>query len=688
MSDPAERNPGNGGETHQRAGGDVPVLTTNHGVPVSDNQNSLKSGARGPTLLEDFVLREKIFHFDHERIPERIVHARGSGAHGYFEATDDISHLTKAAVFKKGTKTELFTRFSTVAGGAGSVDTPRDVRGFAVKFYTTEGNWDLVGNNIPVFFIQDAIKFPDLIHSVKMEADRAYPQAGSAHDTFWDWASLTPESTHMQMWAMSDRTLPRSLRMMEGFGVHTFQLVNAEGKSSFVKFHWKPKLGLQSTIWDETLKLQAADNDYHRRDLWEAIDSGDFPEWELGIQVFDKAFAEAQPYDVLDSTKLIPEEDVPVRIIGRMVLDRNVDNFFAETEQVAFLPTNIVPGIDFSNDPLLQGRLFSYLDTQKSRLGTTNFHQIPVNAPRNDAQNFQRDGMMQTKVPKGRANYEPNSLSVVGEDGGPRESPNGFVTTTNPTGADEQGEKLRMRAELFGDHYSQARLFWVSATDNEKAHIASAFTFELSKVGLAHVQERTVANLRNVNEELAKRVADGLGIDLPKANPAFRAPVDMPASDALSIQKSMKETLEGRQVGILIADGSDGAEIDAVVKAVEGAGGKAFLVAPKVGGAKLADGSKKKAHGQLAGSPSQIFDAVAVVLSADGCKTLLKEGAAVQWVMDAFGHLKAVAANAASKPLLDKAGVEADAGVVDLGKIATAGTKRYWDREPKVRMLA
>ena len=688
MSDPAERNPGNGGETHQRAGGDVPVLTTNHGVPVSDNQNSLKSGARGPTLLEDFVLREKIFHFDHERIPERIVHARGSGAHGYFEATDDISHLTKAAVFKKGTKTELFTRFSTVAGGAGSVDTPRDVRGFAVKFYTTEGNWDLVGNNIPVFFIQDAIKFPDLIHSVKMEADRAYPQAGSAHDTFWDWASLTPESTHMQMWAMSDRTLPRSLRMMEGFGVHTFQLVNDEGKSSFVKFHWKPKLGLQSTIWDETLKLQAADNDYHRRDLWEAIDTGDFPEWELGIQVFDKAFAEAQPYDVLDSTKLIPEEDVPVRIIGRMVLDRNVDNFFAETEQVAFLPTNIVPGIDFSNDPLLQGRLFSYLDTQKSRLGTTNFHQIPVNAPRNDAQNFQRDGMMQTKVPKGRANYEPNSLSVVGEDGGPRESPNGFVTTTNPTGADEQGEKLRMRAELFGDHYSQARLFWVSATDNEKAHIASAFTFELSKVGLAHVQERTVANLRNVNEELAKRVADGLGIDLPKANPAFRAPVDMPASDALSIQKSMKETLEGRQVGILIADGSDGAEIDAVVKAVEGAGGKAFLVAPKVGGAKLADGSKKKAHGQLAGSPSQIFDAVAVVLSADGCKTLLKEGAAVQWVMDAFGHLKAVAANAASKPLLDKAGVEADAGVVDLGKIATAGTKRYWDREPKVRMLA
>ncbi|RYD19268.1 MAG: catalase, partial [Lysobacteraceae bacterium] len=369
------------------------------------------------------------------------VHARGSGAHGVFEATDDIGDLSKAAVFRKGEKTEVFVRFSTVAGGAGSVDTPRDVRGFAVKFYTTEGNWDLVGNNIPVFFIQDAIKFPDLVHSVKMEADRGYPQAGSAHDTFWDWASLMPETTHMLMWAMSDRTLPRSFRTMEGFGVHTFRLVNAEGKSSFVKFHWKPKLGLQSTIWDEALKLQAADNDYQRRDLFEAIDTGAFPQWDLGIQVFDQAFAEAQPYDVLDATKLIPEDDVPVRIIGTMTLNRNVDNFFAETEQVAFLPTNIVPGIDFSNDPLLQGRLFSYLDTQNSRLGTTNFHQIPINAPRCPFGNFQRDGKMQTHVPKGRANYEPNSLGAHGEDGGPRESPaKGFATTNAATGQDEQGD--------------------------------------------------------------------------------------------------------------------------------------------------------------------------------------------------------------------------------------------------------
>ena len=682
---------GHGCETHQQASGDTPVLTTNHGMPISDNQNSLKSGARGPTLLEDFVLREKIFHFDHERIPERIVHARGTGAHGVFEATDDISDLTRAAVFTKGEKTEVFVRFSTVAGGAGSVDTPRDVRGFAVKFYTREGNWDLVGNNIPVFFIQDAIKFPDLVHAVKMEADRGYPQAGSAHDTFWDWASLMPESTHMLMWAMSDRTLPRSLRMIEGFGVHTFKMVNADGKASFVKFHWKPKLGLQSTIWDEALKLQAADNDYHRRDLFEAIDGGDFPEWELGIQVFDQAFADAQPYDVLDATKLIPEEDIPVRIIGTMTLNRNVDNFFAETEQVAFLPTNIVPGIDFSNDPLLQGRLFSYLDTQKSRLGTTNFHQIPVNAPRCPFGNFQRDGMMQTMVPKGRANYEPNSLAEHGEEAGPRESAGkGFATTNLVSGPDEQGDKLRVRAELFADHYSQARLFYRSQTENEQAHIASSFVFELSKVAdLTQVPARMVASLRNVDEDLAQRVADGLNIDLPAKTEAARKPVDMKPSEALSIQKNMKAKLEGRKVGVLIADGTDVGELDKVTKAVEKAGATVFLIAPKVGGAKLSDGQLRKADGQLAGSPSQLFDAVAIVLSDEGTKMLLKEGAAVQFAMDAFGHLKAIGASKAAKPLLDKAGVEPDAGITGLGDdFIKAAATRFYDREPAVRMLA
>ena len=688
---------GRGGETHQQVQekGDHSSaeahLTTNQGIRVSDNQNSLKAGARGPALLEDFVLREKIFHFDHERIPERIVHARGSAAHGFFEATDDISDLSKAALFVKGTKTPLFTRFSTVAGGAGSVDTPRDVRGFAVKFYTSEGNWDLVGNNIPVFFIQDAMKFPDLAHAVKMEANCGYPQAASAHDTFWDWASLMPETTHMLMWAMSDRTIPRSLRMIEGFGVHTFQLVNAAGKSTFVKFHWKPKLGLQSTVWDEALKIQAADNDYHRRDLFEAIDTGNFPEWELGIQAFDREFAEAQPYDVLDPTKIIPEEDIPVRIIGRMVLDRNPDNFFAETEQVAFCPGNIVPGVDFSNDPLLQGRLFSYLDTQLKRLGSTNFHQLPINAAKCPVMNFQRDGHMQMAVPKGRANYEPNSLAEHGEIGGPRECPmTGFATTTNPTGEDEEGDKLRVRPELFADHYSQARQFWKSLTDNERAHVASSFTFELSKVGqLNQVPPRMVGNLRNVDEELAKRVADGLGMDLPPKAKAAREPVDMEPSPALSIQKNMKATLEGRSVGILYADGSDGAEIDAVVAAVAKAKGKAVLIAPKVGGAKLADGSIRKADGQLAGTPSQLFDAVAIILSAEGTAMLLKESAAVDFAANAFVHLKAIGANDAAQPLLDKANVEKDEGVTGHGKdfIAAAST-RHFDREPKVRNLA
>ncbi len=691
MATKDQRNPGNGGETHQHASSDDALLTTNHGVPVGDNQNSLKSGGRGPTLLEDFVLREKIFHFDHERIPERIVHARGSGAHGVFEASDDISDLSKAAVFTMGEKTEVFVRFSTVAGGAGSVDTPRDVRGFAVKFYTREGNWDLVGNNIPVFFIQDAIKFPDLVHAVKMEADRGYPQAGSAHDTFWDFASLMPETTHMLMWAMSDRTLPRSFRTMEGFGVHTFEMVNAAGKVSFVKFHWKPVLGLQSTLWDEALKLQAADNDFHRRDLFEAIDSGAFPQWELGIQVFDRVFAEAQPYDVLDATKLIPEDDVPVRIIGTLTLNRNVDNFFAETEQVAFLPTNVPPGIDFSNDPLLQGRLFSYLDTQNSRLGTTNFHQIPVNAPRCPFGNFQRDGKMQTMVPKGRANYEPNTLAEHGEDGGPRETAtNGFASVPLATGPNETGDKLRIRAETFADHYSQARLFYRSQTENEQAHIASSFVFELSKVGLLdQVPPRMLGNLRNVDENLAKRVANGLGIALPPKAKAAKEPVDMAPSDALSIQKNMKATLEGRAVGVLIADGTDAGELKKVVDAVTKAKGKAVIVAPKVGGAKLSDGKLQKADGQLAGTPSQLFDAVAIVLSEAGCGSLMNEAAAVQWAMDAFGHLKAIGANAAAKPLLDKAGVQPDDGVTGLDSgFVVAAAKRFYAREPGIRTLA
>jgi catalase len=687
---------GAGGETHQhvpRQGPHDPDahLTTNQGIRVSDNQNSLKAGARGPALLEDFVLREKIFHFDHERIPERIVHARGSAAHGYFELYESLSDITKADLFQRaGEETPLFTRFSTVAGGAGSVDTPRDVRGFAVKFYTKEGNWDLVGNNIPIFFIQDAVKFPDLVHAVKMEANRGFPQAGSAHDTFWDWASLMPEATHMLMWAMSDRTLPRSLRMMEGFGIHTFQFVNREGKVTFVKFHWKPRLGMQSTLWDEALKLQAADNDYHRRDLWEAINTGAFPEWEMGIQAFTQAFADAQPYDVLDATKLIPEEVIPVRPIGRMVLDRNPDNFFAETEQVAFCPANIVPGIDFSNDPLLQGRLFSYLDTQRSRLGTANFHQLPINAPKCPVMNFQRDGQMQLNVPKGRANYEPNSLAAHDEEGGPRECPvTGFAAAAGRAEHDEQGDKLRVRAELFADHYSQARLYWRSLTENEQAHVASSFVFELSKVGLDQVQPRMIANLRNVDDELAIRVAAGLGIDLPEKAKAARKPIEMEPSPALSLQKNMKQTIEGRAIGILYADGSDGKEIQKLVDAVRNAAGKPVLIAPRVGGAKLADGKMLKADGQLAGTPSQTVDAIALVLSSEGARALLKDAAAIQFVMDAFGHLKAIGASAAAQPLLDKAGVAHDSGVTGLGDdFLAAAAKRFWDREAKIRPLA
>ncbi len=688
-----DRQAGHGGETHQRSDADHPVLTTNHGMPVADNQNQLKAGERGPVLLEDHVYREKINHFDHERIPERIVHARGTGAHGYFEVTHPLGDVTRADLFqRKGDRVDVFVRFSTVAGGAGSVDNPRDVRGFAVKFYTRDGNWDLVGNNIPIFFIQDAIKFPDLIHAAKMEADRGYPQAATAHDTFWDFISLMPEATHMAMWIMSDRTLPRSFATMQGFGIHTFRFVNGEGKSTFVKFHWKPKAGLASTIWDETVKIAGADPDFQRRDLFERIDRGDFPEWELGVQLFDEAFADSLPYDVLDATKIIPEEVLPVRPVGKLVLNRYPDNFFAETEQVAFCPSHVVPGIDHSDDPLLQGRLFSYLDTQLKRLGSTNFHQIPVNQAKGAAggcpfQNLQRDGHMQMQVPKGRANYEPNSLARAGEVGGPRESPTAGFTTFP---AAEQGPKLRIRAESFADHYSQARLFFRSMDPAEQAHIASALVFELSKVSIEHIRVAMLANLRNVDEALASRVADGLAMPLPPASPSAVPVQDLDLSPALRIVRGPleKHTLEGRTVGVLFADGTDAAELREVVAAVRTAGGTPKLIAPKVGAVPLSDGSTVKADAQLFGQPSVTVDAVAVVLGEAACRKLVKEAAAVQFVMDAFGHLKAIGHSAAAKPLLDKAGVEPDEGVTGLAGFVEAAKKRYWDREANVRTLA
>jgi catalase len=677
---------GQGDELHQTAGGEHAPLTTNQGLVVGDNQNSLKAHARGPTLLEDFILREKITHFDHERIPERIVHARGSAAHGFFELTASLAEYTTARVLTEvGERTPLFTRFSTVAGGSGSVDTPRDVRGFAVKLYTKEGNWDLVGNNIPVFFIQDAIKFPDLIHAVKMEPDRGFPQAASAHDTFWDFISLTPESMHMIQWAMSDRTIPRSLRMMEGFGIHSFRLLNAKGKSTFVKFHWRPKLGLQSTVWDEAVKLAGADPDFHRRDLFEAIQAGNFPEWELGVQLFTEAQAAKFPFDHLDSTKLIPEELIPLKIVGRMVLDRWPDNFFAETEQVAFCPSHLVPGIDFSNDPLLQGRLFSYLDTQLSRLGSPNFHQLPINAPKCPFANQQRDGHMQTQVPKGRVAYEPSSLQADS----PREDPaRGFRSAA----VQEEGTRERVRAETFADHYSQARLFFTSQTAFEQAHIASAFVFELSKVDAVHVREAIVGHLRHVDEDLAKRVAAGLAMSpLPKAPKAAAPVLPMKPSPALQIIGKMKATLQGRVVGVLVNDGSDGTAVAKLRKAVEAAGATVKIVAPKVGGAKLADGQLLVADGQLAGTPSINFDAVAVLLSAEGAAALTKEAAAIDFVRDAFGHLKALALDDGGRALFAKAGLEADAGVVkasDTEAFVKLAATRQFAREAKVRTLA
>ncbi len=673
------------GELHQRASGDHATLTTNQGLAIADNQNSLKANVRGPTLLEDFILREKIHHFDHERIPERAVHARGSGAHGYFELTASLADYTTARVLcEVGTRTPVFTRFSTVTGGAGSADTPRDPRGFSVKMYTQQGNWDLVGNNIPVFFIQDAIKFPDLIHAAKMEPDRGFPQAASAHDTFWDWISLTPEAMHMVMWQMSDRTLPRSLRMMEGFLVHSFRLVNAAGESTFVKFHWRPMLGLQSTIWDETLKIAGADPDFHRRDLFEAIEAGNFPEWQLAVQLFTEADAATFDFDHLDSTKLVPEERVPLRVIGTMVLDRWPNNFFAETEQVAFCPSHLVPGLDFSNDPLLQGRLFSYLDTQLSRLGSVNFHQIPINAPQCPFANQQRDGHMQMRQPTGRVAYEPSSLDPASA----RESEAGFRSFPAP----ENGERGRLRPASFADHYSQARMFFRSQSATEQAHIASALVFELSKVATLAIRQAIVGHLLHVDADLARRVAAGLALDaMPIAPPAAAPVTDMALSPALRLIGRAKDSLQGRCVGILVSDGSLAATIDRLVDAVRQAGGSVKIIAPKVGGVTLADGGQLAVAGQLAGTPSVLFDAVAVVLSDAGARSLGNDAAAIDFVRDAYAHLKAIAVDQGGQALLQQAGVQPDAGVIDANDckafIAAAKT-RQWDREARVRTLA
>jgi catalase len=682
---------GDGGETHQQAGGDVPVLTTQQGVPVSDDQNSLRAGSRGPTLLEDFHFREKIFHFDHERIPERVVHARGFGAHGFFETYEALSDVTCADLFQRaGEKTPAFARFSTVAGNMGSPDLARDVRGFAVKLYTKEGNWDIVGNNIPVFFIQDAIKFPDLIHAAKEAPDRGFPQAQTAHDNFWDFISLTPESINMALWIMSDRTIPRSLRFMEGFGVHTFRLVNADGKSTYVKFHWKPKLGMQSVIWNEALKINGADPDFHRRDMWEAIQSGDFPEWELGLQLFDDDFADKFEFDILDATKLIPEEDVPIRIVGRLVLDRCVDNFFAETEQVAFCTQNIVPGVDFTNDPLLQGRNFSYLDTQIKRLGSPNFTFLPVNAPKCPFHTLQQDGHMAVANPKGRANYEPNSWG--GAAGGPRETPAGFRSFA----AEEGGIKQRVRSETFADHYSQARQFYLSQTDTERSHIAAAFTFELSKVQTLDIRARMVGHLLNVDADLASTVAKGLRLrEMPEAaEPARPVVTSLKPSPALSIIGNAAGTFKGRKVAALVTDGVDAALLKALRKALDKEGALLKLVAPMVGGVEASDGSWIEADEKIDGGPSVVFDAVALLPSAAGAEDLVEEATVRDFIADAFAHLKFIAYVEAASPLLAKAGATPDGGMIKLAaaKEATSFVEacrdlRFWERGAQVKKV-
>jgi catalase len=668
----------NGGETHQTTTSAANTLTTNQGLAISDNQNTLKSGVRGPSLLEDVIFREKITHFDHERIPERIVHARGSAAHGYFEAGRGASKFSKAAFLQPGKRTKVFARFSTVAGGAGSVDTPRDVRGFAVKFYTEEGNFDLVGNNIPVFFIQDAIKFPDLVHAVKMEPDRGYPQSATAHDTFWDFISLMPESMNMVMWIMSDRTIPYSLRHIEGFGVHTFRLINAAGESTFVKFHWRPSVGAMSTVWDEAVKIAGADPDHHRRDLRETIDSGDFPEWTLNIQAFDQKTADELDFDILDATKIIPEEIIPLTPIGRMVLNQNPPNFFAETEQVAFHPGNIVPGIDFTADPLLQGRLFSYQDTQLIRLGGPNFHEIPINRPVCPFKNFQRDGFMRQTVPVGRVNYEPNSLAPDSV----RENPvRGFKSFADP----ESGPKIRQRPETFADHYSQARQFYRSMAAPEQANIVGALAFELSKVETMAVRTRMLGHLNLIDADLGKRVAAGMNL-VGKADriaPAVQPRDDLEPSPALSLVAKAPKTIKGRALAVLVTESSDAKAVATLQRAVQKEGAQLKLIAPRIGPMK----NGITPDMTIDGGPSCLFDAVVLLPGQADMPTLLLSASAINWLRDAFGHLKAIGFNAAAQPMFGKGGLAADApGVVSVAKgfdgfIALARQHKIWDRD-------
>lgn len=678
------------------------VMTTNQGVKVNDTNNSLKAGERGATLLEDFLLREKITHFDHERIPERIVHARGSGAHGYFELYKSIKKYSKAGIFTDTKrKTPVFVRFSTVAGSKGSADLARDVRGFAVKFYTEEGTWDLVGNNMPIFFIQDAMKFPDLIHSVKPEPNNEIPQAASAHDTFYDFVSRSTETLHNHIWVMSDRAIPRSLRMMEGFGIHTFRLINKEGESFFVKFHWKPKLGVHSVTWDEAVKINGADPDFHRRDLWEAIEAGHYPEWELGIQVVPQNDEHKFEFDLLDPTKLIPEELVPVEVIGKMTLNRNPENFFAETEQVAFLPGHIIPGIDFTNDPLLQGRLFSYRDTQLSRLGGPNFHQIPINRPITETHNNQRDGHMQMDIPKGQTAYFPNSLG----GGCPhlaKMSEGAFHSFEERIDA----KKVRTRSESFNDHYSQPALFYRSLADWEKQHIAEAYTFELGKCTQQGIKERMLYQIAQIDDGLAKKVAEGLGLKVPKnieapINQAIGADADvnkhqpikkknyLESDSALSQSRTNFNSIATRQIGVLVADGFSMSDYKEMKTVLEKEGAILKFIAPRGGTVKCDENMEHEVDASIVTTESVLFDAVYIPGGKKSIDVLKNESKYLKFINEAFKHCKAIAAMAEGENLIDETFVvnyKDDKAILINEKpkkfVEAIAKHRNWDRMP------
>jgi catalase len=645
------------------------ALTTDQGIPISNTDDSLKAGDRGPTLLEDFHFREKLTQFDHERIPERVVHARGAGAHGHFQVYESLADLTRARfLHDPRVRTPVFVRFSTVVGSRGSADTVRDVRGFATKFYTEDGNFDLVGNNIPVFFIQDGIKFPDIIHAVKPEPHNEIPQAQSAHDTFWDFVSLVPETMHMVMWIMSDRAIPRSFRMMEGFGVHTFRLVNDQGKSTLVKLHWKPLLGVCSLVWDEAQKLSGKDPDFHRRDLWEAIEQGSYPEYELGLQIMEEGDMLRYGFDLLDATKLVPEEIVPVRRVGKLTLNRNPTNFFAETEQVAFCTANLVPGIEPTDDPLLQARMFSYLDTQLLRLGGPNFEEIPINRPIAPVNNHQQDGHMRQRIPATRANYHPNSI----EGGCPVLAAAGRGYTNFPVPL--TGAKIRARSPTFSDHFSQAALFHDSLTDAERRHLVRALQFELGKVQRPYIRERVVALLANVDMEMARTVANGIGVTPPSDTPKARNPrLGVDASPALSIELIPRTSIATRKVAVLVADGFCGAEVKAVRDRLEPEGASLELIAPRLGLIKSAEGGEATAQQNYLTAASVFYDAIYVPGGRASVDTMLLQGHAASFVREAYHHAKPIAASSEGIDVLMAAGAMDDAAVGSAGTGVPSG---------------